>query len=92
MRGTTLVELLVVLAILGLLTGVTGLALNNLSPQRDSAAPRQLRIARDRAIHDGHAVFVATDSAHLIGIRFLPDGRAIGEGADPLTGEPDATP
>ena len=92
MRGTTLVELLVVLAILCLLTGVTGLALNSLKPQPSSVALRQLRAARARAIHEGHAVFVTTDSAHTIGIRFLPDGRAIGSGADPLTGAPDATP
>ncbi|HEV8400372.1 MAG TPA: prepilin-type N-terminal cleavage/methylation domain-containing protein [Gemmatimonadales bacterium] len=82
-RGVTLVELLVVLALLGLVFGVSGLALASLAEPRDSAAVSELRHARAEAIRSGEAV--GADS-----VLFLPDGRAIGPGVDPLTGAPNA--
>jgi type II secretory pathway pseudopilin PulG len=79
----TLVELLVVLALLGLVLGVSGLALASLREPRQSDELAELRRARAEAIQAG-----APRSAH--GVLFLPDGRAIGPNVDPLTGAPNA--
>ncbi len=81
--GVTLVEVLVVLAILGIVLGVTGLALGSLETPRESQFALDLRKARTDAIQSG-----APRTAH--GVRFLPDGRAIGPNVNPLTGLPDA--
>jgi prepilin-type N-terminal cleavage/methylation domain-containing protein len=80
-QGVTLLELLVVLTVLGVVLGVTGLAIASLHAPRESDEVVDLRRARSEAIHAG-----APRTAH--GVRFLPDGRAIGAGADALTGEP----
>ncbi len=95
-RGFTLVEILVVLMILGLMTGITGLALASLKAPREAAWVRDLRAARDSAIRTGAPVSVAVAipdtgghrsrlTAHVL---FLPDGRALGTGVDPLIGTP----
>jgi prepilin-type N-terminal cleavage/methylation domain-containing protein len=81
--GVTLVELLVVLALLGLVLGVSGLALASLREPRDADALTELRRARAEAIQTG----VARSAG---GVLFLPDGRAIGPNVDPLTGAPRA--
>lgn len=86
--GVTLLELLVVLVVLALVAGVSGLGLMSLSPQPSAAAVRALVAARAAAIRSGVPVTVTTDSA---AIRFLPDGRGLGPGVDPLTGAPRAT-
>jgi prepilin-type N-terminal cleavage/methylation domain-containing protein len=94
--GVTLVELLVVLAILGVLVGVTGLAMMSLRAPRESAWVGALRRARAEAVRSGRAVEIALDSlpsqtaqpATRLSARFLPDGRAIGPALDPLTGAP----
>ena len=78
-RGVTLVELLVVLALLGLVLGVSGLAMASLREPRESDRMGELRRARAEAIRSGEAVRI--DS-----VLFLPDGRAIGPNVDPLTG------
>lgn len=83
MRGVTLVELLVALTILGLVLGVTGLALGSLKNPRESEQILALRRARAEAIRTGSA-------RTMHHVRFLPDGRAIGPGVDPMTGRPDA--
>jgi Tfp pilus assembly protein FimT len=82
--GATLVELAVVLVILGLLFGLSGLAITR--SEREPTEPRiaALRQGRADAIRSGRAVRVS-DSAGSV--RFLPDGRALGPGVDPLTGE-----
>ncbi len=82
--GTTLLELLVVLVILGLLVGVSGLAVGSLKPSASSARLRALQAGHTQAIESGRVVTVNMDS---ITIRFLPDGRAIGPAVDLLTGE-----
>jgi hypothetical protein len=79
--GITLFELLVVLTVVGLMLGVSGLALGSLKVPRESATVIALRRARAAAIHSG-----APRTAH--GVRFLPDGRAIGDDVDALTGAP----
>jgi len=82
-QGVTLVELLVVLTILGLVLGITGLAMASLTAPRESRLVTDLRKARADAIQSG-----APCTAH--GVRFLPDGRAIGNNVDALTGAPRA--
>ncbi len=79
--GVTLVELLVVLAVLGVILGVSGLALATLHMPRETDLVLELRAARTQAIRTG-----APRTTHHA--RFLPDGRAIGPGVDPLTGAP----
>ena len=79
MRGVTLLELLVVLTILGVVLGVTGLAITSLQTPRESEEVLVLKRMRAEAIHLG-----APRTAQ--GVRFLPDGRAIGPNLDPLTG------
>jgi len=83
MRGVTLVELLVVLTVLGLILGVTGLAIGSLSAPRESELILDLRKTRAEAIQSGER-----RTSH--GVLFLPDGRAIGRNVDPLTGTPHA--
>jgi prepilin-type N-terminal cleavage/methylation domain-containing protein len=83
MRGVTLLELLVVLTILGLLLGLSGLAIGSLQMPRESQQTIELRRSRADAIQSG-----APRTAY--GVRFLPDGRAIGPHVDPLTGAFDA--
>lgn len=82
-HGVTLLELLVVLTLLGVVLGVTGLAVGALRAPRESEEILALRRARADAVHAG-----AARSAH--GVRFLPDGRAIGPGVNALTGAPRA--
>jgi prepilin-type N-terminal cleavage/methylation domain-containing protein len=79
MRGVTLVELIVALALFGLILAVSGLSLASLQPARHSAAIRAMEHARADAIRMGSPVRV--DS-----VLYLPDCRAIGPGVDPLTG------
>jgi prepilin-type N-terminal cleavage/methylation domain-containing protein len=80
-RGVTLLELLVVLTLLGVVLGVAGLAIGSLQAPRESEETIALRRARAEAIHSG-----SLRTAH--GVRFLPDGRAIGPAIDALTGAP----
>lgn len=83
MRGFTLLELIVVLALLGLIVGVSAVALGSLRIPKETTVGTRLREGRVRAIQNGAPHFVE-------GVLFLPDGRAIGPGVDPLTGTPDA--
>ncbi len=83
MRGVTLLELLVVLTVLGVVLGVTGLAIGSLQAPREFEEIRALRRARAEAIRSG-----AQRTAN--GVLFLPDGRAIGPNVDPFTGSPNA--
>jgi len=78
-----LLELLVVLTLLGVVLGMTGLAIASLQAPRESEERLALKRARAESIHSG-----APRTAH--GVRFFPDGRAIGPKVDPLTGGPDA--
>ncbi|PYO69944.1 MAG: hypothetical protein DMD69_01310 [Gemmatimonadetes bacterium] len=90
-RGVTLMELLAVLLILGLLVGVSGLALGALRSPRVAKSVRALEAARTKAIRTGNAALVRVDS---VAVSFLPDGSSSGgtivDGVvvvvDPLTG------
>ena len=85
MRGVTLLELIVALALFGLILGVTGLALASLQPAKPADAIRARERARAEAIRIGSPV--RGDS-----VLFLPDGRALGPNVDPLTGAVHAVP
>jgi hypothetical protein len=74
-----LIEVLVVLAIMGTVLGVSGLALASLNLPRETDALRGLRQAREQAIRTGTPM-------RFQSALFLPDGRVIGTGIDPLTG------
>lgn len=76
MRGFTLMELLVALALLGIILGVSTMSLMSVKSTREMDERQR---ARADAIRSG-----APRAAH--GVLFLPDGRAIGPGVDPLTG------
>ncbi len=92
--GFTLVEVLVVIAILGLIFGVSGLAFSSLRLPRESMRIAALRAARATAIRTGRpvrAVLPRDTAAYrspLPAPLFLPDGRAVGPAVDPLTGAP----
>lgn len=92
MRGTTLLELVVALAILGTALGVVGLGVRAVTPPAEAEVLGAIRAARERAIQVGVPVtFTAPGSA----VRFAPDGSATGGSivadsatyvVDPLTG------
>ena len=81
-------ELMVLVAIMGLVFGVSGLAFSSLRASRESVWTTALRHARTEAIRNGQPVRAVTTSTERLAPLFLPDGRAIGPGADPLTGAP----
>lgn len=87
-RGFTLVETMVVLAILGMMVAMGGLAMVSLRPSPQDDAFRQLARARAEAIRTGERVVVTHHAGRATHIVFLPDGRALGASVDPLTGTP----
>ncbi len=88
--GFTLLEVIVVIAILGVTLSVTALALGSLQAPRESAWIRELRRARAEAIRTGRSVELRdTRSPLTASALFLPDGRALGAAIDPLTGAPE---
>ena len=87
--GFTLLEVIVVLAIVSLTLGVSGVALVSLRAPHESARVRALHQARETAIHTGRPVSVdRTTVRGMAPTLFLPDGRALGPDVDPLTGAP----
>lgn len=95
--GTTLVELMVVLALLGLIVGLSGLTLASLRSAAEADPVQDIRRARAEAIRTGRPVRIASARGDTVAshtphptpfVTFLPDGRALGPGVDPLTGTP----
>jgi prepilin-type N-terminal cleavage/methylation domain-containing protein len=84
-RGVTLVELIVTLVILGLLSGLAGATLGDL--RRSERGPRAQALARARARAVRTGTRVRLDDASGASVLFLPDGRAVGDGMDPFTGQ-----
>ena len=85
MRGVTLIEMMVVLVILGAMTGVAAATLGSLRPPTMQGWKSDVLRARDSAIRSGRPVVLHTDSGYRA--LLLPDGRAVGGGLDHLTGE-----
>ncbi|HEU4647899.1 MAG TPA: prepilin-type N-terminal cleavage/methylation domain-containing protein [Gemmatimonadales bacterium] len=92
-QGSTLVELLVALAILGLASTLTVFTVAGLRAPVESPRIQALREARARAIRTGRTVRVpATGASGEFpstgrAVLFLPDGRALGPEVELLTGE-----
>jgi len=94
-RGVTLIELIVVIAILGVMAGVAALGFRGVRPRAAAdATVASIEAARDSALRTGHAVRVMAhprgDSlAAPVFALALPDGRVIASAElniDPLTG------
>lgn len=92
MRGVTLLELVVVLTLLAVFTGVVGVTLSSLRVPAEARLLHELRAARDSAITQGRAVVWDREGTT---IRFLPDGSSSGgmivvddlrAAVDPVTG------
>ena len=78
-RGLTLVELIVTLALIGVLAGVVGLTLHTARrlPSIDAPTARLLA-ARDSALRYGVAVTVTlTVDGHAVAGTAFPDGRVV---------------
>ena len=88
--GFTLVELIVVIAIIGLMAAISGVAIASLRLPRESEEVAMLHHARAQAIATGVPVWAVGNHSPRTThpVLFLPDGRAIGPGIDPLTGAP----
>lgn len=93
MRGVTLLELVVALAVVGFTSGLAAVAVTSHGAAGPDALVARLDSARATAVRRGEAVRV-----HFAGVPvlFLPDGSASGGpvitdsavyGLDPLTGE-----
>ena len=88
-----MVELMVVLALLSLMLALSGVGAAMLQVPREAGRVEQLRRARAEAIRTGRRVPAPPGEATAPGSQlpapvFLPDGRALGPGVDPLTGAP----
>ena len=88
-RGFTLLELIVVLVLMGVVAGVSALGVASLRLPESGELIDQVTAARAESARTGLAVTLhlrmREDSAPRV-LRFLPDGRAMGRGLDPLTG------
>jgi prepilin-type N-terminal cleavage/methylation domain-containing protein len=88
--GVTLVELLVVVAILAITSTLTAVALRRIDRSRASDAADHVIALRRDAIAAGHVITRRVrhdDAIHLV--TALPDGRVLADSAlrlDPLTG------
>jgi len=86
LSGFTLLEVMAVIVVIGLIAGLAALAFGTLRTPRESDTARELRRARSEAIETGHSVTTGGNRAERTHVLFLPDGRAVGSGTDPLTG------
>jgi prepilin-type N-terminal cleavage/methylation domain-containing protein len=91
--GVTLLELMVVIAILSVLAAVSGLAMRRARPVADLDATAAIALAaRDSALRTGRVVSVrvaALGSRRAAAITAYPDGRVLADaqlGIDPLSG------
>jgi len=92
--GVTLVELMVVLAVLGVMAGVVGLAWQPgrwLFGGHSARSTESIATVRRRAVESGKASQgVVTIRGRAVRVIALPDGRIVGAeqlGVNPLTGE-----
>lgn len=95
-HGVTLLELVVVLALLGIMAGVVGLSLRSAKPvPRMDVASLAAARARDSAVRSGRAVTVViTRDSQIFDATAFPDGRVVAAkrlSIDLLSGAPDGT-
>jgi type II secretory pathway pseudopilin PulG len=92
LKGSTLVELIIVLTVLGIAAGVVGVAIGALpSPATVSESAAAIAGARRQALATGRAVTITLeDSTGLHAATALPDGSVIADSTilDRLTGRP----
>ena len=80
--GTSLVELMVSLAILALLAGVTSLAVTSLRMKEDPGLGTILYRTKAEAIRIGRPIRITVDTMGSLGpsaLLVLPDGRTVGQ-------------
>lgn len=80
--GVTLIEIIVALTIMGLLSGMTTLAMTGLRRPASGAA-EQIASAQRTAVLGGSSLRLLIEGDTVL---FLSDGRAIGRMIDPLRG------
>jgi prepilin-type N-terminal cleavage/methylation domain-containing protein len=81
-RGSTLLELLVVLAILGVIAGVTGIAFGRVEPRRVDAADAPIAEARRAAIRTGKPITLLVERRGVaVAVTAHPDGQVIADSA-----------
>ena len=85
MRGATLLELTVALTVMALVAGLAVLSVASVRPPPADPWRTAVAHARAAALRTGRPVAVVGDSGATA--LLLPDGRALGPGLDPLTGE-----
>lgn len=99
-RGVTLLELLVALAVLGVMAAVVGLAWRPNAPDPAEGVPayaiKTITAARRRAVESGATVrVIVTGLQGIDSVVALPNGSVVGAarfGIDPLSGRPTDTP
>jgi prepilin-type N-terminal cleavage/methylation domain-containing protein len=86
--GFTLVELIVVMALMGLIATVSVVALGSLRRPTQPPWLEEHQDARRAALRNGMTVSAVRENAAKLqpAILFLPDGRALGRGVDRWTG------
>lgn len=87
-RGTSLLELMIVLLILGLVAGIAGGTITSNRAGVTGSDDSVLADARLRAAREGQPLRILYHGRWLL---FLPDGQARGAGLDPLTGAKEQT-
>jgi prepilin-type N-terminal cleavage/methylation domain-containing protein len=93
--GITLIELIVVIAILGVIAGLTGIAMRNADRAAPPSDAHRIAAARHQAIATGVPVELLLedgDTARIV--RALPDGRVLADAVldiDALSGVPRAS-
>lgn len=85
MRGVTLVELVVVLAVVGILSGLAMVGFRSIRPEPLAPWVAAADSARAAAVRTGRPAGITDTSGRRL--LFLPDGRAIGRDVDPVLGE-----
>ena len=84
-----MIELMVAVTIVAISVGVSTVAFAGLvtEPEADDWVLK-LEAGRREASRSGRPVVVQSDSAHVVDpVLFLPNGMAVGDRIDPLTGE-----
>jgi len=85
MRGVTMVELVVALAVVGLLSGLALVGFRSVRPEPPAPWVVAADSARAAAVRTGRPAGITDTFGHRV--LFLPDGSGIGRDVDPVLGE-----